>query len=39
VLDRITGHDPAITDYIFEAPANCPQCRRPINEKTLVDVA
>lgn len=39
VLDRITGHDPTITDYIFEAPANCPQCRRPVNEKTLVDVA
>jgi len=39
ILDRITGHDPAVTDYIFEAPANCPQCRRQINEKTLVDVA
>ena len=39
VVDRITGNDHAITDYIFETPATCPRCRRQINEKTLVDVA
>ena len=37
VLDRITGNNPAVTDYIFvEAMAKCPRCRREINEKTLV---
>ena len=39
VLDRITGNDPAVTDYIFETLAHCPKCRRLLNEKTLVDVA
>jgi hypothetical protein len=39
VLDRITGNDPALTDYIFESLAMCPHCKRQINEKTLVDVA
>lgn len=39
VLDRVTGNDPAVTDYIFvEAMARCPNCRREINEKTLVDL-
>jgi hypothetical protein len=39
VLDRITGNDPTVTDYIFETPATCPKCGREVYEKTLVDVA
>jgi hypothetical protein len=35
VLDRVTGSDPAFTDYILQQPANCPHCRREILEKTL----
>jgi len=30
VLDRVT-------DYILEEPAKCPECRRDILEKTLVE--
>ena len=37
VLDRITGSDPSVTDYILEEPAKCPNCRRDILEKTLVE--
>jgi hypothetical protein len=37
ILDRITGSDPKVTDYILEAPAKCPNCRRDILEKTLVE--
>jgi hypothetical protein len=36
VLDRLTGHNPTLTEYILEWPASCPQCRRPVNERTLV---
>lgn len=36
-LDRITGSDSTITDYIMETPAHCPNCRRAIFEKTLVE--
>jgi len=40
ILDRVTGHDPVVTDYIMvECAARCPHCRREINEKTLVEVA
>jgi len=39
VLDRVTGSDPSVTDYILEAPAKCPNCRREILEKTLVEPA
>jgi hypothetical protein len=38
VLDRVTGNDPAVTDYIFEKPAKCPRCMQEIREKTLVEV-
>ena len=39
ILDRVTGNDPAVTDYIMvECVAKCPQCRREITEKTLVEV-
>ncbi len=39
VLDPVTGNDPAVTDYILETPAKCPQCKREIAEKTLLDVS
>jgi hypothetical protein len=26
VLDRVTGSDPSVTDYILGAPAKCPRC-------------
>ena len=32
ILDRVTG-------YILESPAKCPNCRREILEKTLVEPA
>ncbi len=37
ILDRVTGSDPSVTDYILEAPAKCPSCKRDILEKTLVE--
>jgi hypothetical protein len=37
ILDRVTGSDPSVTDYILEAPAKCPNCRREILEKTLIE--
>jgi hypothetical protein len=39
ILDRITGVDPSVTDYVLEQPAKCPNCRREILEKTLVEPA
>src|SRR5215469_15533285 len=39
MLDRVTGSDPSVTDYILEEPAKCPNCRREILEKTLVEPA
>ncbi len=39
VLDRITGSDPSVTDYILEYPALCPYCGREVREKTLVEPA
>ena len=39
ILDRVTGSDPSVTDYILEAPAKCPKCRREILEKTLIEPA
>ena len=39
VLDRVTGSDPSVTDYILESPAKCPNCRRDFLEKTLVEPA
>ena len=32
ILDRITGSDPSVTDYLLEAPAGCPTCHRDILE-------
>src|SRR5262249_43808047 len=37
ILDRVTGSDPSVTDYILVVPAKCPNCRREILEKTLVE--
>ena len=39
ILDRVTGSDPSVTDYILEAPAKCPNGRRDIFEKTLIEPA
>ena len=39
ILDSVTGSDPSVTDYILKAPAKCPNCRRDILEKTLVEPA
>jgi hypothetical protein len=32
-----TGSDPSVTDYILEIPAKCPNCRREILEKKLIE--
>jgi hypothetical protein len=37
ILDRVTGSDPSVTDYVLEQPAKCPNYRREIVEKTLVE--
>jgi hypothetical protein len=37
ILDRVTGSQPSVTDYILEAPAKCPHCGREILEKTLIE--
>jgi hypothetical protein len=37
ILDRVTGSDPGVTDYILEAPAKCPNCRHDIFKKTLIE--
>jgi hypothetical protein len=39
ILDRVTGSDPSVTDYILEEPAKCPNCRREIRETTLIEPA
>jgi hypothetical protein len=39
ILDRATGSDPSVTDYILETPAKCPNCRRDMLEKTLIEPA
>jgi hypothetical protein len=39
ILDHIIGSDPSVTDYILEEPEKCPDCRREILEKTLVEPA
>ena len=30
ILDRLTGSDPSVTDYVLEVPARCLQCRAAI---------
>jgi hypothetical protein len=39
ILDRVTGCDSTVTDYFLESPAKCPNCRREILEKTLIETA
>ena len=39
ILDRLTGSDPSVTDYVLEVVARCLQCGGTINETTLVDLA
>jgi hypothetical protein len=39
ILDRITASNPSVTAYILEQPAKCPNCRREILEKTLIEPA
>jgi uncharacterized protein with PIN domain len=39
ILDRVTGSDPSVTDYVLQQPAKCPNCRREIFEKTLIEPA
>ena len=38
VLDRITGCDASVTDYVLAEPATCPHCKGPVLEKTLIDL-
>ena len=37
ILDRVTGSEPSVTDYVLEHPAKCPNCCREILEETLVE--
>ena len=39
ILDRLTGSDPSVTDYVLEMPARCLQYGAEITEKTLVEWA
>jgi hypothetical protein len=39
ILDRVTRSDPSVTDYVLEHPAKCPNCRREILEKSLIEPA
>ena len=39
LLDRITGSDSKVIDYILETPAICPRCLCEIFETTLVEPA
>jgi hypothetical protein len=36
-FDRVTGSNPSVTDYVLEEAAKCPNCRREILEKSLVE--
>ena len=38
ILDRLTGSDPSVTDYILQKPGRCPRCFQAITEKTFVEV-
>jgi hypothetical protein len=38
ILDRVTGRDPALTQYVFtEGSIRCPRCMRHLSESTLVE--
>jgi len=32
ILDRVTGSDPSVTDYVLEQPAKCALCRRDLGK-------
>ena len=36
ILDRLTGADATVSEYILEKPASCPRCSNPITEETFV---
>ena len=38
-LDRVSGQDPSVTDYILSEPAKCPRCQGPVFEETLVEAS
>ena len=38
VLDRVSGFDSAVTDYVLAEQAKCPRCKGPVVEKTLIDL-
>ena len=38
ILDRLTGSDPSVTDYILQKPGSCPRCFRAITEKTFIEL-
>ena len=38
ILDRVTGRDPAVTQYVFgEGTIKCPRCKTHLSESTLVE--
>ncbi len=37
ILDKISSHQGATTDYILETPAHCQRCGREVTEKTSVE--
>jgi len=37
ILDKVTGHQGATTDYLLERPACCQRCGREVTEKTSVE--
>jgi CheY-like chemotaxis protein len=38
ILDRLTGSDATVTDYILQKPGTCPRCFRAITEKTFIEL-
>jgi hypothetical protein len=39
LLDRVTGSNPMVTNYIIETPARCPGCLCEVLERTLIEPA
>ena len=37
VLDRVSGQDQTVVDYILSEPAKCPRCQGEVFEETLVE--
>jgi CheY-like chemotaxis protein len=38
ILDRLTGSDPSVTDYILKKPGGCPRCFGAVTQQTLVEL-